>query len=478
MFRNRDGQLKPGGIVLLLILAIALLVAGSTKLREQLFPPAAQPQAISADELRKISGGGGQPPPATVSQPQPGASGVQQPLVAGAAPAAGGATTVNEYKFVGKSLIKPIGQIQSYSYKNDTVVFPINIWGGWAPIIAANNGFKANKDCVFFKEFGFQVDLKLIDDPDAARAAFASGQSHVLWGTLDMIALFAEGLAKDPRVFPKVCQQIDWSNGGDGVVVRAHVQSANDLRGKTIVLAQNSPSHYYILRVLAESGVSPSEVNFKFTDTAFGAARAFVDNSSIDACVSWSPDIYNIVDEKNGGKKGGVKGARLLTTTKDANNMIADVWAVRSDFYADHRDVVKGLVIGIFKGMDVAAKDPDKVAALMADGFGLGVEECKGMMGDAHTTNFAENLKFFTDADFAANYDRTWRAASYVYKQYGAIGAPVRPEDSKDASLLREVAPLFPGSKEAPGPAFSPAQSSKIRIEAEPILTKTVMIQF
>ncbi|MBI4866337.1 MAG: OmpA family protein [Candidatus Wallbacteria bacterium] len=468
MFSNRNGQLKPGGIILLILLALALLVAGSTKLREQLFPEAARPQAISADELKKIAGAPQAAPPAATpqapAQPQAGATGAP--------------TTVSEYKYVGKTAPAAVGQVQSYAYKDNTVVFPINIWGGWAPIIAANNGFKANKDCLFFKEFGFQVDLKLIDDPDAARAAFASGQSHVLWGTLDMIALFAEGLAKDPRVFPRVFQQVDWSNGGDGVVVRAHIQSANDLRGKTIVLAQNSPSHYYILRVLAEAGISPGEVNFKFTDTAFGAARAFVDNSGIDACVSWAPDIYNIVDEKLGGKKGGVKGARLLTTTKDANNMIADVWAVRSDFAADHRDVVKGLVIGIFKGMDLAAKDPDKVAALMADGFGLGVEECKSMMGDAHLTNYPENVKFFTNADFAANFDRTWRAASYVYKQYGAIGAPVRPEDVKDSSVLKEVAALFAGAKEAPGPSFPPLQSSKLKIEAEPILTKTVMIQF
>ncbi len=483
MVVDRRGQLKPGGIVLLLLLAGGLILVGSSKLREQLFPSAAKPQAISQDELRKITEGQPTEPAQAAQSANPaGTSALDQPLIpqAGTPPPAGtpAATTVGDYKFVDKQAVKKLGSVGSYAFKDNTVVFPINIWGGWAPIIAANNGFKPNKNSLFFKEFGFQVDLKLIDDPDAARAAFASGQSHVLWGTLDMIALFAEGLSKDPRVFPKVFQQVDWSNGGDGVVVRAHITSANDLKGKTIVLAQNSPSHYYILRVLADAGISPAEVNFKFTDTAFGAAKAFVDNSGIDACVSWAPDIYNIVDEKNGGKKGGVKGARLLTTTQDANNMIADVWAVRTDFAAEHRDLVKGLAIGIFKGMELAAKDPDKVAALMADGFGLGVEDCKSMLGDAHLTNYAENVKFFKDENFAANFDRTWKAASYVYKQYGAVGAPVRPEDVKDVTILNEIEPLFRGSKEPAAPKFSPPSKSGLNVEADPILTKTVQIQF
>ena len=48
---------------------------------------------------------------------------------------------------------------------------------------------------------------------------------------------------------PVVCQQVDWSAGGDGVVARGDIRSINDFRSsngmrKKVVLAQNSPSHY------------------------------------------------------------------------------------------------------------------------------------------------------------------------------------------------------------------------------------------
>jgi hypothetical protein len=82
------------------------------------------------------------------------------------------------------------------------------------------------------------------------------------------------GKPRDARVMPRVYQQVDWSNGGDGIVVRADIKEVKDLRGKTIVLAQNSPSHYFALNMLVAAGVQPDEVTFRFTNTAFEAARA------------------------------------------------------------------------------------------------------------------------------------------------------------------------------------------------------------
>ena len=107
------------------------------------------------------------------------------------------------------------------------------------------------------------------------RDAYAAGNLHVGWATLDMLPLFLEGLRKDTRVMPRVYQQVDWSNGGDGIVVRDTIKTIADLRGKTVVLAQNSPSHFFVLNALINAGVQPAEVEFKFTQDAFQAAAAF-----------------------------------------------------------------------------------------------------------------------------------------------------------------------------------------------------------
>ena len=238
--------------------------------------------------------------------------------------------------------------ISSYKPLEDrTVRFAINVWAGWAPIILANNGFKAGKIWKTPSGKDFKVELILIDDPVAMRDAYAAGNVHIGWGTLDMVPLFMEALHKDSRVMPRVYQQVDWSNGGDGIVVRDNIKTVADLRGKTIVLAQNSPSHYFALNALINGGVQPAEVNFKFTQDAFQAAAAFNADKRIAGAVSWSPDIYNLAK---------VKGNRMLVNTTTANKLIADVWFARADFAKDNPDIIEGLVRGIFDGME-ALKD-------------------------------------------------------------------------------------------------------------------------
>ncbi|MEI9811605.1 MAG: hypothetical protein WDO18_02535 [Acidobacteriota bacterium] len=62
-----------------------------------------------------------------------------------------------------------------------TVRFAINVWAGWAPIIFANNGFKAGKIWKTPNGKDFKVELTLIDDPVAMRDAYAAGNVHVGW---------------------------------------------------------------------------------------------------------------------------------------------------------------------------------------------------------------------------------------------------------------------------------------------------------
>ena len=85
----------------------------------------------------------------------------------------------------------------------------------------------------------------------------------------------AEGKPRDSRIMPRIFQQIDLSNGGDGIVVRENIKTVADLRGKKLVLAQNSPSHYFALNMLVSGGVQPPEVEMIFTEDAFQAAPAF-----------------------------------------------------------------------------------------------------------------------------------------------------------------------------------------------------------
>jgi len=445
------GKPKPAFWVLLIVVVVAL--GGFALYRAGILLPKGTNEIIgniSQSDLKKLVGG----------------QGVESPD-------ANAPTTVKEYNFVASAKLPPVKGASNYKpMENNTVKFALNVWAGWAPIIYANNGFKPGKEWTTPSGKKFKVELVLIDDPVAMRDAYATGNVHIGWATLDMIPLFMEELRKDSRIMPRVYQQIDWSNGGDGIVTRG-INNMGELRGKTIVLAQNSPSHYFVLNALINAGVQPSEVNFKFTQDAFQAAAAFNADKTISACVSWAPDIYNL---------SKVKGNKLIVSTQTANKLIADVWFARADFAKDHPDIVEGLVRGIFDAMIELKGDAakQKVAELMAAGYSIPAADALGMLGDAHNTNYAENRAFFLDQNNPANFERTWETAYYLYKRIGQVAQQTPFDEVMDFSIIKKLGnePKYANQVDEYTVNFTPKAVTAIKAESGEILTKTVVVHF
>jgi NitT/TauT family transport system substrate-binding protein len=442
-----NGQPRPAFYVAVFVVVAGLI--GLALWRYGAIGPANQTGQISSNELKELKGGA-------------------------EAPDSAGITTVKEYKFVAASKLPEVKGISSYKPMADrTVRFAINVWAGWSPIIYANSGLKPGRVWKAPNGKDFKVELVLIDDPVAMRDAYAAGNLHVGWATLDMVPLFLEGLRKDSRVMPRVYQQVDWSNGGDGIVVRDTVKTMADLRGKTVALAQNSPSHYFVLNALINAGVQPAEIDFKFTQDAFQAAAAFNADKRLAGVVSWAPDIYNL--EK-------VKGNKVLVTTSTANKLIADIWFARADFAKDNPDIMEGIVRGIFDAMEeLKSQDAkQKVAKLMAAGYSIPESDALGMLGDAHSTNYAENRDFFLNQNNPTNFERTWSTAYFLYKKINAVTEQTPFDQVMDFSIIQKLGAeqKYASQKNEYDIHFAPASAGSIEGEKDEILTKTVVIHF
>lgn len=395
----------------------------------------------------------------------------------------GTVTTVKEYSFKPAERLPDVKGTSAYKpLNNNTVRFALNVWAGWGPIILANDGFKPGKVWKTAKSEEFRVELVLIDNPVAMRDAYAAGEVHIGWATLDMVPLFMEGFVdktgqpKDSRVMPRIYQQIDWSNGGDGIVAREAIKTVSDLRGKKVILAQNSPSHYFLLNMLVSGGIQPSEVNMVFTEDAFQAAAAFNAQKDAAAAVSWSPDIYNLAS---------AKGNRMLVNTQTANKLIADVWFARADFAKDHRDKIVAIVRGIFDAMEELKKDEQKThcAKLMADGYNIPASDTIKMFADAHNTNWAENFQFFLNRNNPTNFERVWSQAYYLYRRIGSIThQPVAFDKVMDFSVIQALGegedPKYRNQKDEYQVHLAPKAVPNIRAESDEILTNTIVIQF
>jgi outer membrane protein OmpA-like peptidoglycan-associated protein len=220
-------------------------------------------------------------------------------------------------------------------------------------------------------------------------------------------------------------------------------------------------------------------VDFKWAADAPAAAKIFVQDPSFDAFVGWSPDIYTVSDK--------VPGTRLVVTTGAANHLIADVWAVRNDFYRDHPDIVANLMRGIFEGMDLVRHDVAGAAQTLSKAYNIPVEDCKSMIGkdggvaegDAHLANYRENVSFFLDPMNPSSFEVVWNRASTIYKSLGAIDAVVAPAKVKAAGVLAKMSEEYKDVRDLSQPTFKPGALFKTaEADANDILTKSVIITF
>lgn len=450
---NEEARPKPLFYAVVVFVVLGLVAYG---FRNIIFPrnrPAA-PVSVTKEELRKTTG-------------------VE-------APDANVPTTVKEYVFKPSEKLPPIAQTSGYQpMANRTVKFALNVWAGWAPIILQNGGAAPGKLWSIPGGEPFRVELVLIDNPVSMRDAYAAGKVHIGWATLDMLPLFMDELKKDPRIMPRVYQQVDFSNGGDGIVVRRNAArdpknpTISDLKKKKIVLAQNSPSEYFLLNALVNGGVQPSDVSFIYTEDAFQAAAAFKSDKSIAACVSWAPDIYNLAK---------AEGNHMLVSTATANKLIADVWFARGDFARDHLDICEGLVRGIFEAMGKMKNEEERkqAAKWMSKLYSIPEADALGMLGDAHSANYAENRDFFMNQNNPANFERTWNTAYLLYRKMNRIAQQVPFDQVMDFSILQKLADEEPykSSRNEYQINFAPKSVQTIKAEGSEILTKVVTLHF
>jgi NitT/TauT family transport system substrate-binding protein len=354
---------------------------------------------------------------------------------------------------------------------NRPIKVAIVLWGGYAGGIMANGGMTPNRDSVFTKDYGIEVEMLQIDDFEKSRDAFRAGGDKggvdIMWTTVDAYALEYGGLS---RLNPKAILQYDWSRGGDAIAVDRSIRNVTDLKGKRLACAEATPSHYFGLYVLTQGGLTNRDVDWVFTASAVDAANVFK-AGKVDAAVSWSPDVYVAARERDGG--------HILASTKEASNLIADVFVARGDFLEQHPEDARRFVAGWLKGVEMVQKNPDRAAVLLQKSL-TGVntlEDAKAMLEDVKLPSFAENRAFFDPRGSLVNYFTIFQTAQNIWRKIGKISSVSSAQQTVDTRFLEAAAEFFPQQTQAAKPDEFDFKAPPKR-DAAPILTKTVSIFF
>jgi len=272
-----------------------------------------------------------------------------------------------------------------------------------------------------FRQEGLDITLSLENDFAKQVQAVLDGKTPYLRGTMGMINAAAE-VFKAAGTDLVVIVQLTWSTGGDTMTVRPSVRTPNDLKGKTIALQLFGPHMDYMTNLLHSAGIRPSQATLRWlkeltlpTYDTQGAivdpVSAFAADDKVDAVMAISPDALKLTSggTVGTGAEGSVKGARILLSTKTASRVIADVYAVRKDYFDTHRAQVQKFVHAVLSSQEaltaLLANKPSQqakyrqVLAKSADlllGAPQATADVESMLEDCEFVFHAGNVAFFT----------------------------------------------------------------------------------
>jgi outer membrane protein OmpA-like peptidoglycan-associated protein len=390
---------------------------------------------------------------------------------------------------------------------------PIITWAADGVTVTANAGLAANPNSSLARAVKMPVQLDLVDDFDQQVKNYISGKSPFLRGTVGMIALTSEALTNiDPALEPVVIVQLSWSTGADGFVAKG-ITSLADLKGKTVVLQQNGPHVDLVQVLLQDAGLKPGDVNLKYVHDitmdpkapkdgqAHDPANALRKDASLTAAACISPDILALTagGTVGTGAEDSVKGARPILTTRTASRVIADVYAVRRDFFEAQKPLVQSFVAAhlaeqkrFLEALANIAKKTQANAAQVGEFKKLSKPLAGIFLQDENAVNdyilwagvdsqlagLAGNIEFFTASDNPVGFEATQTRILTYYEEagivsrvqklhpagwnfasdFGSSSKPVEPDkktfasaaevrhaaDSKDASKLFSFTFKFP----------------------------------
>jgi len=357
--------------------------------------------------------------------------------------------------------------------KEKVIKVGVVTWGGYAGGQYFNGSFKANKESRFAKEYGINVEYVLMDDVVASRDAWKSGELDVLWTTVDSLPAEVSGLAEFK---PKIIMQADWSRGGDAIVARQGISKVTDLRGKKVAFATATPSHSFLLWMLAASDMTQADIQKVEVGSAIDAAAAFK-AGQVDAAVVWSPDDADCVAQ--------VEGAKILKSTVDASHIISDVFFVKEEYLETHREELTKFVAGTLKGnaeINTSSAAKKEAVKILADGLNQPADFVELAIKNVRLATLGDNRKFFgLDKDpSAVTGEKLYTSMRSQYLDIGvAQGSIPHWRDVVDSSIIAALGPVSgfaKGSEAEPVKKFTKATESVAKAEA--FSSKAVSVSF
>ncbi len=350
--------------------------------------------------------------------------------------------------------------------KGERLQLPVNSRCGDIVTVLANGAQSHTQPESPFQTAKLNFQLVLEKNFPTQLENYLSGKSPYLRGTIGMINMAAGALSQDHRTKPVIIYQMSWSAGADALVVKPGINSIKSLRGKTIALQAYGPHVDFMSKILHDAGLTVDDVSLRWlpdlTGTANSPVAAF-QQDDVDAAFVIRRDAQALTSGAAVNADDSIGGARLLLSTRTANHLITDVYAVRSDYLQSHRKEVRQFVQALMKAAEawqtlVADKQSQNsdyqqlisAAALLLLENETATTEIEGISADCELAGWQSNVNFFASPTFPRSLTHLSNDMQPALISMGLIESQLPLQDADwDYSLLHDGLSLI-GSTSLP----------------------------
>ena len=215
----------------------------------------------------------------------------------------------------------------------------------------------------FSEQMNCNVEVVQYEDGVEISKAMKSGQVDFgMIGSIPVAKFISQGMECKVICIQSIIGEIET------LAVRSDsgINTAADLKGKTIATLYSSTAHYSLLKYLDVNGIDHKDVNIKHMMVA-DIEPAFK-RGDIDGAFIWEPTLSAIME--NGGKK--LVSAKEMA---DLGYATFDLEVVRSNFAKEHPDIVKQYIECIDKAVKLYNDDPKKAGDSMTKVFKITADD-------------------------------------------------------------------------------------------------------
>ena len=277
----------------------------------------------------------------------------------------------------------------------------------------------------YFADENIEVELTAFQDGPTIIAAMESGSIDVGY-----IGSGAHKLAINGQV--KIFCFAHCGNGDAVMGLKSKgVETAEDLKGKTIGYAPGTSSEAILKKVLAGAGLTEADVNLLSMD-ADGIVTAMI-GDSLDAAALWSPSTLK-VEEALGDDV--VTLADNMTYAEESASISS--WIVVPEFAEANHDLLVRFTRALYKAKDYRAdmSNAEEISEYIAKETGLDTETVYAQRGDAEWLTSEEMLAQIEDGTLT----KLYQSQQNGFIATGDVAAEVPLEDYILWDVMEEAA--------------------------------------